>query len=170
MHSDWKNICTSAKALITKQTNNSAVKIFSSLFLKSKFSTFWPNSVGVISKTIQPIYPKFYTELAKGGELQKRPGDFFLFMWFRRNFKKTARYLCKTAISTLQVDKKVTTCLNANHWNVIVNQFSFILMEYKLCRGVNWFLRWNFTMKTSIFETRGSSRFRSNSNVSNFFG
>ena len=66
MHSDWKNIYTSAKALITKQTNNSAVKIFSCLFLKSKISAFWPNSVGLISKTIQPIYPKFCTELAKG--------------------------------------------------------------------------------------------------------
>ena len=41
----------------------------------------------------------------------------------------------------LQFDKKVTTRLNANRWNVIVNQFSFILMEYKLCRGVNRFLR-----------------------------
>ena len=45
-------------------------------------------------------------------------------------------------------------------FNVIVKKNSFILMEYKLCRGVNWILRWNFTMKTCTFETRGSSRFR----------
>ena len=144
MLSDWKNICTSAKALISEQTNNSAVKIFSCLFLESKFSAFWPNSVGLISKTIQPIYHKLCTELA----------------WFWRNFAKTTSYRCKTVVSTLQFDRKVTTRLNANHWNVIVNQFSFILMDYKLCRGVNWFLRWNFTMKTCIFKTRGSSRFR----------
>ena len=77
MHSDWKNICTSAKALITEQTNNSAVKIFSCLFLESKFSVFWPNSVGLISKTIQPIYPKFCTELAKGVNYINVLGIFF---------------------------------------------------------------------------------------------
>ena len=77
MHSDWKNICTSAKALITKQTNNSAVKILSCLFLERKFSAFWPNSVGLISKTIQPIYPKFCTELAKGVNYKKGLGIFF---------------------------------------------------------------------------------------------
>ena len=122
---DWKNICTSAKAVITEQTNNSAVKIFSCLFLESKFSAFWPNSVGLISKTIQPIYPKFCTELAKGVSYINVLGIFFLFTWFWRNFLKTASYRCKTAISTLQFDKKkkVTTHLNSNRWNVIVNQF-----------------------------------------------
>ena len=103
---DWKNICTSAKAVITEQTNNSAVKIFSCLFLESKFSAFWPNSVGLISKTIQPIYPKFCTELAKGVNYINVLGIFFLFTWFWRNFLKTASYRCKTAISTLQFDKK----------------------------------------------------------------
>ena len=64
-------------------------------------------------------------------------------------------YRCKTAISTLQFDKKkVTTPLNTNRWNVIVNQFSFILMEYKLCRGVNWFLRWNFTIENLYFRNK----------------
>ena len=77
MCTDWKNICTSAKALITEQTNNSAVKIFSCLFLESKFSVFWPNSVGLISKTIQPIYAKFCTELAKGVNYINVLGIFF---------------------------------------------------------------------------------------------
>ena len=77
MHSDWKNICTSAKTLITEQTNNSAVKIFSCLFLESKFSVFWPNSVGLISKIIQSIYPKFCTELAKGVNYISVLGIFF---------------------------------------------------------------------------------------------
>ena len=77
MLSDWKNICTSAKALITEKTNNSAVKNFSCLFLESKFSAFWPNSVGLISKTIQLIYPKFCTELAKGVNYIKVLGILF---------------------------------------------------------------------------------------------
>ena len=77
MHSDWKNICTSAKALITEQTNNSTVKIFSCLFLESKFSVFWPNSVGLIPKSIQPIFPKFCTELAKGVNYINVLGIFF---------------------------------------------------------------------------------------------
>ena len=104
MLSDWKNICTSAKALISEQTNNSAVKIFC-LFLESKFSAFWPNSVGLISKTIQPIYPKFCTELAKGVNYIKVLRIFFLFTWFWRNFAKTTSYRCKTVVSTLQFDK-----------------------------------------------------------------
>ena len=77
MHSDWKNICTSTKAFITQANNNSAVKIFSCLFLESKVSVFWPNSVGLISKTIQPIYPKFCTELAKGVNYINVLGIFF---------------------------------------------------------------------------------------------
>ena len=78
MHSDWKNICTSAKALITQQTNNSTVKIFSCLFLESKFSVFWPNSVGLISKTIQPIQlPQILHRACQRCELHKRNGDFF---------------------------------------------------------------------------------------------
>ena len=77
MHSDWKNICTSANTITTEQTNNSAVKIFSCLFLESKFSVFWPNSVGLISKTIQPNYSKFCTELAKGENYINVLGIFF---------------------------------------------------------------------------------------------
>ena len=137
------------------------MKIFSCLFLTSKFSVFWPNSVGLISKTIQPIYPKFCTELAKGVNYINVLGIFV-------NLRGSGDILQKLPVIDAKqqfqlcnsIKKKVTTRLNANRWKFIVNQFSFILMEYKLCRGVNWFLRWNLTMKTCIFETRGSSRFR----------
>ena len=107
MLSDWKNICTSEKALITssKQTTP-PVKIFSCLFLKSKFSAFWPNSVGLISKTIQPYLPQILHRACQRCELYKCPGDFFLFTWFWRNFAITVSYRCKTAISTLQFDKR----------------------------------------------------------------
>ena len=109
MHSDWKNICTSAKALITKQTNNSAVKIFSSLFLESKFSTFWPNSVGVISKTIQPIYPKFYTELAKGVNYKNVLGISFYLCGSGEILKKLPGICAK---QQSQLCKSIKKCLN----------------------------------------------------------
>ena len=136
------------------------MKIFSCLFLESKFSVFWPNSVGLISKTIQPIYPKFCTELAKGV-------NYINVLRIFCNLRGSGDILQKLPVIDAKLQfqlcnsiKKVTTRLNADRWNLIVDQFSFILMEYKLCRDVNWFLRWNFTMKTCIFETRGSSRFR----------
>ena len=160
MLSDWKNICTSAKALITEQTNNSARKIFSCLFLKSKFSAFWPNSVGLISKTIQPYLPQILHRACQMCELYKRPGDFFYLRGSGETLQKLPVINAKQQFQLCNLIKEVTTRLNANRWNNIINQFSFILMEYKLCRGINWFLRWNFTMKTCTFETRGSSRFR----------
>ena len=160
MHSDWKNICTSAKALITKQTNNSAMKIFSCLFLESKFSAFWPNSIGLISKTITSIYPKFCTELAKCVNYKNVLGIFFYLRGSGEILQKLPVIDAKQQFQLCNSIKKVSSRLNENRWNIIVNQFSFILMEYKLCRGINWFLRRNFTMKTCIFETRGSNRFR----------
>ena len=51
--------------------------LFKYLSLESKFSAFWPNSVGLISKTIQPIYPKFCIELAKGVNYINVLGIFF---------------------------------------------------------------------------------------------
>ena len=99
MLSDWKNICTSAKALITEQTNNYAVKIFSCLFLESKFSAFWPNSVGLISKTIQPIYPKFCTELAKSVNYINVLGIFLIYVVLEKLSMQNSN-------STLQFDKK----------------------------------------------------------------
>ena len=54
------------------------MKIIACLFLKSNFSTFWPNFVGLISKTIQLIYPKFCTELAKGVNYKNILGFFYL--------------------------------------------------------------------------------------------
>ena len=105
MLSDWKNICTSAKALITEQTNNSAVKIFSCLFLESKFSAFLPNSVGLISKTIQPIYPKFCTELAKSVNYINVLGIFLIYVVLEK-FCKNCQLSMQNSNSTLQFDKK----------------------------------------------------------------
>ena len=119
-----------AKALITKQTNNSAMKIFSCLFLESKFSAFWPNSVGLISKTIQPIYPKFCTELAKGVNHINVLGIFVYLRGSGEILQKLPVVDAKQQFQLSNSIKKVT-CLNANRWNVIVNQFSFILMENK---------------------------------------
>ena len=93
---------------VRKQTNNSAVKIFSCLFLESKFSVFWPNSAGLISKTIQLFLPQILHRACQRCELHKRSGDFFYLRGSGDILQKlpVIAYRCKTAISTLQFDKK----------------------------------------------------------------